>query len=100
MAILACPLRPPGLSETSRMRASSSMSPALRNAFVARLRFPDGPSELSMVKAERGVDEAWWGGGLAVDAIKCACMLCDEVSAMSRVSCECVWTTTRKTRRG
>ena len=49
------------------MRESSSMSPALRRAFVAWLRLPDGPSEVSMVKAGTSTR---WGGVVGGDAVE------------------------------
>ena len=42
----AWPLRPPGLSVASRMRSSRSMRPALRKAFPATERLPEGGAEL------------------------------------------------------
>lgn len=47
--IFWCPLRPPGLSVASLMRSSWSMSPALRNAFEASVRLPEGAGALESI---------------------------------------------------
>ena len=52
--VFAWPLRPPGLSATSRMRSSWSMRPALRKALAATERLPDGGAE-----ADDSMDDGW-----------------------------------------